>query len=234
MNRASRLLRPALGASFAILLSGCGGSGGTGTTAATTGRANLTIDWPVATRLVPVASNSITVSFLSGTEVLQSKTVAKPEEGESSTVSFTDLPAGTLRLKAEAFPTAGGTGTAQASASQNVTIVADSSVELAITMAPNIRSFSIAPESPTVVAGESVSLSAVAKNASGATVLTSSSTVGWSSGDTSIATVAANGVVTGVKAGTTQITVTDSESGVTGSVTLTVAIGTGGAVVIVD
>ncbi|RYG32207.1 DUF3500 domain-containing protein [bacterium] len=201
----------------------CGGSsGGSSESTTATGGATLTIIWPEATRLIPVASNSIKVTFLQGLTTVSTQTVTRPTTGNTSTVTFPTLPSTTLTLKAEAFPNTSGGGVAQASASKGVTILANDTINVAITMASTISTISVTPASPAVAVGSTTELVGTALNASGATVLVSTATASWTSSDTSVATVTQAGVVTGVSEGTATITYADSESGVSGFVTVTV------------
>jgi uncharacterized protein YjdB len=69
-----------------------------------------------------------------------------------------------------------------------------------VTVAPEpVASVSITPVSPSVIIGQTVQLTAIAKNASG-TVL-NGRTVSWSSGAPGLATVSSLGVVTGIATG---------------------------------
>ena len=219
-----------------ISLFGCGG-GGAGTTdppvTAGDSRAKLTFYWPERSRLIPLAAESIKVTFLNGSSVVATKTVARPSEGDQTTVNFTALPATTLTLTAVAYPNPDGTGTAQASASRTVTVLKDITNQYVMTMASTITTINVSPVSPTINIGATASLTMTAYNSSSVAVLTDPSTITWTSTDESVATVNDSGVVTGVKAGTAIIRATDSESGVTGASTVTVSPGTGGANIIV-
>ena len=197
---------------------GCSGS-----LATATGAATISIEWPDRSRLIPDASESITVSFLNGTTVVASQTVARPTSSSSTTVSFSSLVAGDLTLKAEAFPTTTGTGTAQASATKAITITSGVTSTLSITMDSTIGSLSITPTNPTVQVGSTIQLAMTALNSSGGIVLTSSANTTWTSLSTSIASVSTTGLVTGLAAGTAQIQVTESESGVSATVSVTVS-----------
>ena len=198
---------------------GCAGSTMDGTA---TGQATMSITWPERTRVIPVAANSITVTFWKGTTVVSTKTVARPTVGNQTTVNFTSLASGAYSVVAQAFPNANGTGTAQASATQSVTISSGTTTPLEITMASTIASLTATLSSSSIIVGASAPITVTALDANGATVLTSASTVTFGSSNTSVATVDASGVVTGVAVGTATITVTETESGVTKTVDVNV------------
>lgn len=220
-----RLLLPTLAALAAF---GCGGSGSSSSGATeTVGNARISIVWPAPTRLVPDASNSITVSFLRGASVVASQTVARPDEGGASTLEFPSLPATNLTLRAQAFPNANGTGTAQASATKAVTIAANTMNTMAITMASTIETVSMTPTLVNLALNGTQAIVASPTNANGATVLVSNANVTWTSSNTAVATVSSTGVVTGVAAGTATIRYTDTESGKFGLATVNVSSGLG-------
>ncbi|MBS1725989.1 MAG: Ig-like domain-containing protein [Armatimonadetes bacterium] len=212
-------------AALVATLSGCAGSS---SSASATGQATMTITWPDQSRLIPEASNSINVSLWQGTTVIASKTVARPTSSSQSTLSFTGLPSGTLTLVAQAFPSTDGSGVAQASATQSVTITAGSTTSVTVTMASTITTLSVSPSTVSLDPGYTQSLTATAFDSTGATVLISASTLTWASSDTSVATVDSLGVVTAVASGSATITATETESGKTATSAVTVS-GTGGA-----
>ncbi|MGV3614153.1 MAG: Ig-like domain-containing protein [Fimbriimonas sp.] len=218
-----RFLLPAL-----VLVAGCGGSG-SGPSAApeTAGNARISIAWPERTRLVPVASESITVSFLRNSTVVASQTVARPEGGGESTLEFPALPAQALTLRAEAFPNPNGTGTAQATASKSVTIVANTMNTMAITMASTIASVTMNPTIANLAINGTRAVVATPTNSTGATVLVSSATTSWTTTNAAVATVSSTGVVTAHAAGTATIRFTDAESGRFGAMTVNVSSGLG-------
>lgn len=217
-----------------VAMVGCGGSSGSSAVASKSkGGATLKITWPTSTaKLIPAASSSIVVSFLSGSTVVATKTVDKPTSGSTTTVSFTGLPAGSLTLTATAYPNSGGTGTAQATASQTVAITGGSTASLAITMASTIASLTMSPTSASVAAGSTTTVTATPVDSTGATVLVGTSTLTYASSNTAVATVnATTGVVTGVATGTATITATESESGKTATSAITVSASSGSTVV---
>ena len=178
------------------------------------------------------ASGTATVTV---TQVVSSVMVAP---AEASLAALGD----TLRLTAEAFDANGSavtgaefswessddavatvdaTGLVTAIASGSVTITATSgsvSGSATVTVAQEISSVAVAPDTATVVEGDTVRIAATATDANGQ-VVTGAGFV-WGSGDTTVAVVDATGLVTGVGAGQVQVTAT--AAGVTGRATLTV------------
>ena len=207
------------------VLPGCGSASGTNITKGA-GQATLVITWPArsskASRLIPVAANSITVNFSQNGTVVSAQTVARPTTGNTSTVTFSNLPVGMLAMQAISYPNTDGTGVAQAAATTTVTIVESHNTAVSITMASTIDHLNITPSSPSVTVGSATQLSMTAVDASGNIVLTSTSTLTWASQSTGVATVSSTGLVTGVAAGTAQITVSDSETGKSAAITVTV------------
>jgi hypothetical protein len=188
--------------------------------AAGAGRATLTIIWPDRGRLVPLAANSIVATFALNGVTVQSQTVARPPAGGASTVTFQQLKVGALQFTASAHPGADGSGTAQARGSASITIVAGQVAQVALTMQSTIDRLELSPTAPQVAVGGTLQITASARDASNAIVLTSPSKIAWDTGDHSVATVSSTGLVTGVAVGTTTVTVTDSESGKSRSASL--------------
>lgn len=209
------------------LLAGCGGSSSSAP-ANQTGRATITIVWPEVTRLIPVASNSIKVTFYQGATAVATQTVARPTTGNTSTLTFTGLPTGTLTVSSVALPNADGTGNPQANASVTANITLTQTAQVTMTMASTINSLAISPTTANVAPGATTTLTATAYDAIPNVVLTSPSTISWVSSNTGIAVVSAAGVVTGVAEGTATITATESESGKTATATITVTTGSTG------
>lgn len=211
---------------------GCGGSGGSSNEGK--GSASLTITWPQATRLIPVASNAITASFYRAGTLVATQTVAKPTTGNTSTVTFTDLPATNLTLTAAAYPNEDGSGTAQAKATTQVSVEADETATVTLTMASTIESISLSPSTKTIAIGATQALTPTAVDSSDATVLISTATTSWTSSSESVATVDEDGVVTALAVGTTNITFTESESGKTATAIIKVGTVGGGDDTLVD
>ena len=204
-----------LAAILAMLLTGCGSGGSLSPTASpvsATGRAVLTIHWPERTRLIPDASNSILVVVKQGATQAARTLLPRPVSGVSS-AAFDALPIGTLSVTATAFPSADGSGTAQAAATVPLVILANQTAGFSLTMASTIDHLDLTPANGQVNAGSTLQLTVAAKDAAGSVVLLAPKKLGWLSADTALATVDANGLVTGLKAGSVSISVTDTESG---------------------
>ncbi|MGC4046255.1 MAG: Ig-like domain-containing protein [Armatimonas sp.] len=210
-----------LSGGVSLSLSGCGGAS-SGVATSHTGRATVSITWPERTRLIPVAANSIKVTFYSNNTVVATQTATRPAGATTSTLAFDEIPAGSLAVEAVAYPNPDGTGNAQARASTTVTIIEGQITPVNLTMASTISSLAITPSDPIVAIGNTINLGAVAADSSGSSVLISASTISWSSSNNAIATVSSNGVVTAVAAGTATITATDRESGKTATTTIRV------------
>lgn len=113
-------------------------------------------------------------------------------------------------------------GTVTGIADGNVTVTATSEGKngsAAVTVRAPVASVSVEPDA-TVIAGETVQLIAVTRDAPG-NVLTGR-TVTWASSEASVATISTDGLVRGVSPGSAQITATSE--GATGAATITVAL----------
>lgn len=204
------------------LLCGCHGAlVRTASTPAPRGRATFAVRWPTRSRLIPAAAESIVVQIKKGATVLQQQVLARPTSGGNGSATFEQLPIGVLTAVATAYPTPGGTGIAQATASTSVTIQPEQNTSFGLTMASTIDHLSVSPSGTiTVGKGKTVPLTAAALDAAGNLVLTAA--LKWSSSAPGVAAVDSAGVVTGVGVGTATITVKETESGKTLAVPLSV------------
>jgi sugar lactone lactonase YvrE len=211
---------------------GCGGGGGTpssqsGSVDTTTGRATLTVVWPVRdpSRLVPVASNSIKVTMADAVSgaVVAERVLVRPGSGGSTTATFAGLPVGSLIATAAAYPTQDATGVAQATASVPVTIVSGVNAGLDVDMASTIATFEVTPGGATLDIGQTRQLTAAAKDGAGNVVLTSAARVRWQSSAPGVVTVDDAGKLFALAAGSADVTATETESGKSATVRVTVA-----------
>ncbi len=221
-----------------LLLAGCSGGkkSGSDPAAASTaspssrGAAHFTIRWPqpAASRLIPLAASSIGIvlSDASGKTVASQIVVRPPAGQDASVISFPVLPVGQVTVVATAYPNADGTGTAQASGTVGLTIVADQNTDATLTMGSTIASVVVASSASDVTAGDTLTFTATALDVSGAVVLTSGSTWAWSSDNTNVLTVSGSGpqiTATGLAAGSAHVHAVETESNQSAHVGVTVA-----------
>ncbi len=215
-TNSSHTARLGLIALLCLLLCGCGGGSGPASTGA--GRAEFTVVWPEVSRLIPLASNSIVVSLSRGGTTLFTRILVRPQ----NRLTFDELAPGDYLVTATAFPSTDGSGVAQARGQAPLTIAPDAVSAITLVMASTIDHLEVTPPAPSVFAGSTVPLTMTARDAAGNVVLTAPSRVQWQSAAASIASVDSTGLVTGVNGGVTQITVTETESGKSAAVLVTV------------
>ena len=221
-------------AAATITLCGCGGGSNNATGAGTTGRMSLSVVWPKQTRLIPIASRSIRAVVTSGSQTLATKLIVGSDGPPSSpqVITFDNLQPGTVTLTATAFPETNGTGVAQATGAQSVSIISGQTSSVTVTMASTIDHVTIKPANPTVAVGPSFTLTMTAFDAAGSIVL-APLTASFVSANTANVSETAGGdpaTFQGLKVGTSLITVTETESGKTASTTATVS-ASGGQIV---
>jgi|GEM_PF-2601240 len=211
-----------------LLLSGCGGAGSmqniqtTLSTSSRAGRVSITVQWPPRGRLIPVASNSITVVLMQGGASISSQLLARPALGGTSSVSFTNLAPGGYSMSAIAFPNADGSGVAQARGASSVTVTAGQTTPVTVNMLSTISTLSLTPNAFALGAGQTYALTATAKDSLGDIVLLTPGKLNWNTNNSAVAKVDTSGNVSGVTTGPATITVTDTESGKTAMATINV------------
>ena len=120
---------------------------------------------------------------------------------------------------AVATVSASGLVTAVANGTSTITATAgDASGSATVTVAQEVSTVAVAPDTATVLEGDTLRLAATATDANGQVVAGVEFT--WASGDTAVAVVDASGLVTGVAAGQVQVTAT--AAGLTGRAELAV------------
>jgi outer membrane protein assembly factor BamB len=199
------------------------GCGGRSETSNGTGRATITILWPSAGRLIPAESNSIKIVFTKSGSIVAQQVVDRRSAGPASVLHFDPLPVGELLVTSTAYPGSDAAGVAQATASVPIGIRLGQDTAFSITMESTIRTLEVTPGTTSLKAGESVQLTATARNAAGAVVLTQASAISWASSDPAIVTVDATGRATAQKEGFASISATDTESKVGGAASITVS-----------
>lgn len=205
---------------------GCGSGSGSKSpalgTAESTGRAVFSAYLPEPSRLIPSAANSIKVTMTKGGVVKGEKVVVRPTSGSGETsITFDTLPLGDMVATAVAFPSNDGTGVPQAqSASIPITVQPNVNTPIQLTMASTITKVEIYPSNLQLRVGESQALTATAKNDQNQAVLVTTGTLQWSaSGAVSLDSA---GNLTANAEGSGQITLTETESGKTITLNLTV------------
>ncbi len=221
--------------SLSLLSTGCGGGGNNPLTqsaaASKQGSVTMRIKWPRpdGTRKIPLAAKSITISIV-GPGGTQRKTVQRPDNGSPSTVTFTDLPIrGSYTLTGSAFASTDGTGVVLAKASTTVIFtVAQPNQTVVLDLATTIVRLAVTPDPVRLSTTGSRTLSATGYDALTGGNMVPVSNVTYSVADETIAVVSTD-PVTGVSTiqgkvkGLTTLTATDTESGV--STTVTVEVG---------
>ena len=192
---------------LALLIAGCGGGD-----RAESGRAEFTVVWPESSRLIPEASQSISIQLLRNGTPVTARIIPRPAGGGPASSTFFDLPVGPLTALATAHPQANGTGVAQAQGSVAFTVAAGQTVPFTLTMASTIDRIELNPPSVTLNSGQTQQLTVSARNAANEIVLISPNKLLWRSLNTNVATLDASGLVTAQNPGTAQITVRETES----------------------
>jgi hypothetical protein len=208
------------------------GVSGTGTPSTRgVGGATFTVNWPApsSSRLIPSASNSIVVR-VSKTDgaTLAEQRMERPASGGPTTARFADLPAGEVIARVAAYPSADGTGTAQASASASVTIEGGQTAALSLTLDSTIDRLDVTPSPLALTVGQTVSLVVTAKNLAGEIVLTDPGKITFRATNSGVpgafpGRVDSTGTATGFLPGTMNIVVTETESGKSTTVPVSVS-----------
>jgi uncharacterized protein YjdB len=197
-----------------------GVAAGTATITATSegrsGTATITVAAPSSAPVATVSVQPTTASVAVGqtTTLVATTRDANGNTLTGRTVTWTTSASGVATVSTSGVVTGLAPGTATITAtSEGKTGTATVTVT-----PPPVATVTVAPLTPTVVVGGTVTLTATTKDAAGNTL--TGRTVTWTTSASSIATVSTSGVVTGVAAGTATITATSE--GRTGTATVTV------------
>ncbi|HET7623398.1 MAG TPA: Ig-like domain-containing protein, partial [Gemmatimonadaceae bacterium] len=175
---------------------------------------------------------SITVTLPPVASVSVSPSSAGVNVGKSATLSATTLDANGKTLTGRTITwSSGKSSVATVTSSGAVTGVAvgsawiyaasegeRDSAAISVTL-PAVASVGVSPSSVSLVAGDTKTLFATLKDASGTTL--TGRTITWISSDKSVATVSSSGLVTAVAAGTATVTATSEGKSGTSSITVT-------------
>jgi len=205
------------------LFPGCGGDSGPAP-----GSATVNITWPTRTRLIPAASEAITLNLYNGSQLLASQLAVRPPNPGTTTYTFYKLPSTLLTLRAVAYPNADASGVVQASGTVQFTPQVGMTTTINLSLNSAIDHVAMVPAVPSLPIGAHLPLSLTAYDASGNVVLTQPEKITYQSANTNFATVTVDGILTGVAPtgatpGSVAITATDTESGksVTANTTVT-------------
>jgi trimeric autotransporter adhesin len=195
------------------------GIGNTTITASTGGKSGTASINLVAAPVASVTVSPTSVSLTSG-QTSQLTANATDQYGDAITtdpVSWSSSNTGVAKVSTSGLVTAVATG----SATITVTI-GGKSATVAVTVAQvPVASVTVSPTSLSLTAGQTSSLTATAKDATG-NILTGRAET-WTSSNTGVASVSSSGVVSAVAAGSATITVTIGGKSATASVTVTVS-----------
>jgi hypothetical protein len=185
------------------------------------------VTWPDRTRLVPAAANCVVATLRNGSSVLGTKTLVRPPTGGTTTERIANLPAGSATLDTVAYPVADGSGTALARGSGTVAVTSGQTSTVNVSMSSTIHHLELGPVAPSAMTGQTCQLVVSARDAGGAIVLLWPAKLRWDTSSDTHAAVDADGLVTGrkptgVNPGSVNVSVTDTESGKSASVPVTV------------
>ena len=191
---------------------------GTATITATAGSASGSATVTVAQAVSSVTAVPAEANFAALGDTL--RLTAEAFDANGHTVAGAEF---SWETNDDAVATVDATGLATAVANGTATITAtagEASGSATVTVAQAVSSVAVAPDSATVVEGDTLRLAATATDANGH-VVTAVVEFVWASADTLVAVVDTSGLVTGVGAGLVQVTATAAE--ITGRGALTVA-----------
>ena len=201
----------------ALALAGCGGSSHH---TAAKGRIKFTVTWPTsAGRVIPVNAQSLVVQVKRGATVVTSGLIARP----AATISFSEVPTGSLNVVATAFASVDGSGTPLATATVPTTVASGGTSNVDVTLASTVDHLTVVPNPFSLAALSSGTINVVAYDASGAVVLLDPSALNFASSNPSLVSITSGGVATaGGSLGSGTITITEADSGKTLSLPISI------------
>jgi len=214
---------------FLLFLAGCGirlykGSEGNPSPGAQTGGISLGIVWPEnnSQRMIPSATNSVKIRIIKGQDVLLTDVVTRQAGQTEVKRTYKNIPVGDVIFEASAYASQDGTGVALAKGSTTVQITLGTYAQVSLTMESTITKVEVSPSEATLSVGQTVQLTATAKDADGNIVLVPAGGFSWQSSNSAVAEVDSGGKVTAKAEGSATITAKEKESGKSGSASIKV------------
>ena len=200
------------------LTAGCSGGGGVSTPTGVI----LVLDWPDASRVLPVAAKSVQVRIKKGSKVLAEKLFLAGPDAEEQ---INDLPFATaLVLEASAYATNDATGAPLATAAIPFNLFQGKQERLAVTLASVITRIELGQSTT----DGTINLTAVGRDSAGSAVLTLPEQWQWSQSTPPLGTLTPSGASTTFTEtgfGIATLTATEKESGKSGSLARPVCVG---------
>ncbi|MBD3176608.1 MAG: hypothetical protein GF320_15615, partial [Armatimonadia bacterium] len=199
---------------YVVHQASCGATPGgsiPGAVATETGGLTVRADFPeVAARVIPQGTASIGLTVTSAADGGElASGLLTPSTSE---LSFDALPAeAEVKLIAEAYPNADGTGVPLATGTALTTVPVGSNAQVAISMESTVATVTVSPSSCSIGPGANVDIVATAKDDQDRIVLVTGWT--WASSDEAVVTVSAEGLAAGVAEGVATITATEDDTG---------------------
>ena len=199
--------------------SGCGGKSPVMTplVQTATGRAVVSVTWPerkAASRLIPAGANSIKITFLSGTSVVKTTSLVRPNAGSLATSAvIADLPKGTLTVQVAAYQDTDTSGNPLAIAQSTVVITPGQTSNVPLTLVTTINSVSFSPIFVSFTTAP-VTLTASALDSAGNSL--AGAQWQWTNSNAQVIALVPNGDTATIQAigvGSATITLTETESG---------------------
>jgi formylglycine-generating enzyme required for sulfatase activity len=218
MHKTYLCLYALLLALLTAVLAGCGGAGTEDAELpGATGSVTFTVDWPARTRVLPMAAESVEVTLSGQPDLPAPQMVTRPAGDMATTqsISFDNVPAGTLAYTLTAYPQAdlGGTPVGTVTGTVRVKSSTPATVTASAAMQSTVATLEIAAAgSTTLPIGGEVQLTATAKDAQQRVLLLWPGQLTWTSTSTNKATVEQTGRLHAHEIGDLQITVQDAES----------------------
>lgn len=205
---------------MAVFVAGCGG-GSRSPGAEFFGSASLTVLWP-ARSVQGASAESVRIAVLDADHIVAQRTVNRPDQGDASITSFDQIPIGLYRVTVTAYPQINGAGTPETEASSQLTIQTSQDTKLSFSAAGIVDRIEVTSSGSSLAVGGVMQLTATPMTADGVVVLVPANSITWQSQNSGIATVEPDGTVRGIGVGETDITATESSSGQSGSLRMTI------------